>query len=99
VLAAAWSRRLLHLLFDDAMRGLLALAIAVAALIVLVALAVVTPSGSDSTSRGATDLCRVIVTLGSREGVPCRRHGVLLIELHERVLGQVLQPLYLGVWQ
>jgi hypothetical protein len=52
VLAVGWSRRLLHLLVDVAMCGLLALAIAMAALIVLVALAVVAPppprSGSTS---------------------------------------------------
>jgi hypothetical protein len=87
VLAAGWSQRLLHLLVDIAMHGLLSLEIAVAALIVLVALAVVAPPGSSSTSGGATDLCRVIVMLGSREGFSCRRHGALLIELHERTLG------------
>jgi hypothetical protein len=44
VLAAGWSLRLLHLLVDVAMHGLLALAIAMGAMILLVALAVVAPS-------------------------------------------------------
>jgi hypothetical protein len=94
VLAAGWSLRLLHLLVDVAMHGLLALAIAMGAMILLVALAVVAPSppppGSKSTSRVATDLCRVTMMLGSRGCVPCRRQWVLFIELHERTLGQVL---------
>jgi hypothetical protein len=43
MLAAEWSWRLLHLLVDVAMCGLLALPIAVTTLIVLVALEVVAP--------------------------------------------------------
>jgi hypothetical protein len=74
VLAAEWSWRLLYLLVDVSTRGLLALPIAVTALIVLVALAVVAPLGSESTFGGATDLCRVTVTIRSQECVPCRRH-------------------------
>jgi hypothetical protein len=58
---------------------------------------VVTSPGSESTSGGETDLCRVTMTLGSREGVPCQRQWILFIKLHERVLGHVLQPLHLGV--
>jgi hypothetical protein len=68
--AAGWALRLLHLLFNVAMRRLLALAIAVADWIVLVALAIVVPPRSETSSSGATDLRRVTMALRSRERVP-----------------------------
>jgi hypothetical protein len=62
---AGWAHQLLHLLFDIATRGLLALGIAVADWIVLVALAIVVPPISETSSRGATNLHRVTMVLRS----------------------------------
>jgi hypothetical protein len=88
---------LLHLLFDVATRGLLALGIALADWIVLVALAIVIRPVSGASSRGATDLRSVTMALRSRGHIPSGGHWMLPIELHERVLGYILQPLYLGI--
>jgi hypothetical protein len=63
--AAGWAPWLLHLLFNVATCGLLALAIAVADWIVLVALAIVVPPRSETSSRGATDRRRVTMALRS----------------------------------
>jgi hypothetical protein len=68
--AAGWAHQLLHLLFNVATCGLLALAIAVADWIVLVALAIVVPPRSKTSSRGVTNLRRVTMALKSRERVP-----------------------------
>jgi hypothetical protein len=68
--AAGWVHWLLHLLFDVATCGLLALAIAVADWIVLVALAIIVPPISETSSRGATNLRRVTMVLRSQERVP-----------------------------
>jgi hypothetical protein len=61
---------LLHLLFDIATHGLLALAISMADWIVLVALAIVVPPISETSSRGATNLRKVTMALRSQEHVP-----------------------------
>jgi hypothetical protein len=65
-----WAYRLLHLLFDMATRGLLALGIAVADWIVLVVMAIIVHPISGTSSRGATNLCKVTMTLRSPEHVP-----------------------------
>jgi hypothetical protein len=65
-----WAHRLLHILFDVATHGLLALGIAVADWIFLVALAIIVPPISETSSRGATNLHSVIMALRSREHVP-----------------------------
>jgi hypothetical protein len=64
-----WAHRLLHLLFDVATHGLLALGIAVANWIVLVVLAIVVPPVSGTSSRGATNLRNVTMALRSQEHV------------------------------
>jgi hypothetical protein len=63
VLVVGWARRLLHLLFDIAMRRLLTLGIAMADWTILVVLAIVVPLISGASSRGATNLCRVTMAL------------------------------------
>jgi hypothetical protein len=78
---------LLHLLFDVATRGLLALGIAMADWIVLVALAIVVPPISGASSRGAANLRSVTMALRSREHVPHGGYWMLPIELHKRALG------------
>jgi hypothetical protein len=70
VLSAEWVHRLLHLQFDVATHGLLALVIAVADWIVLVALVIVLHSISETSSGGATNLHRVTMALRSQERVP-----------------------------
>jgi hypothetical protein len=70
MLAAGWTHQLLHLLFNVAIRGLLALVISMADWIVLVALAIVVPLISETSFRGATNLRRVTMALGSQERVP-----------------------------
>jgi hypothetical protein len=85
--AVSWAGGLLPLLFDVAMRGLLALGIAMADWIVLVALAIVVPSVSGASSRGTTNLRSVTMALRSRGHVPSKGHWVLPIELHEHTLG------------
>jgi hypothetical protein len=60
-----WVHWLLHLLFDVATCGLLALGIAMADRIVLVVLAIVVPPKSETSSRGATNLHRVNMALRS----------------------------------
>jgi hypothetical protein len=60
---------LLHLLFDVATCGLLALGIVVANWIVLVVLTIVILPISGTSSRGATNLRRVTMALRSREHV------------------------------
>jgi hypothetical protein len=67
--AVGWVHRLLHLLNNVAMRGLLALAIAMADWIVLVALAIVIPPISESSSKATTNLHRVTMALWSQECV------------------------------
>jgi hypothetical protein len=62
---ARWASGLLHLLFDIATCGLLALGIAMADWIVLVALAIVVPPRSAASSRGATNLRSVTMALRS----------------------------------
>jgi hypothetical protein len=84
---AGWAHRLLHLLFDVATRGLLALEVVVADWIVLVALVIVVLPISETSSMGATNLRRVTMALRSREHVPSSGHCVLPIELHECALG------------
>jgi hypothetical protein len=67
--AVRWASGLLHLLFNVAMHGLLALGVAVADWIVLVALVIVVSPISGSFSRAATNLRRVTMVLRSREHV------------------------------
>jgi hypothetical protein len=62
---ARWASGLLHLLFDVATRGLLALGIAMADWIILVVLAIVVPPISKASSSGATNLRRVTMALRS----------------------------------
>jgi hypothetical protein len=69
VLVVGWAHRLLHLLFDVATNGLLALGIAVADWIVLVALAIVIPLIPETSSGGATNVRRVTMAFRSREHV------------------------------
>jgi hypothetical protein len=66
---AGWVHQLLHLLFNIATHGLLALGIAVADWIVLVVLAIVVPPISETSSRGVTNMHRVTMALRSRERV------------------------------
>jgi hypothetical protein len=94
---ARWASGLLHLLFNVATRGLLALGIAMADWIVLVAVAIAVPPISGASSRGAANLRSVSMALRSREYVPRGGHWMLPIKLHKRALGYILQPLYLGV--
>jgi hypothetical protein len=84
-----------------AARGLLYLFIvATRGCVALIALAVVVPPTSVASSRGATNQRGITVLLRPRELIPSGRHGMLPIELHERALGQVLQPLYLRIrWE
>jgi hypothetical protein len=70
MLAAGWAPQFLHLLFNVATCGLLALAFAVADWIVLVALAIVVPPRCETSFRGATNLRRVTMVLRSRGHVP-----------------------------
>jgi hypothetical protein len=67
---ARWASGLLHLMFNVATSGLLALGIAMADWIVLVALAIVIPPISGASSRGTTNLHKVTMALRSREHVP-----------------------------
>jgi hypothetical protein len=79
--------RLLYFLFIVATRGRVA----------LVALVVVVPPAPRASSRGADDQRGFAMTLRPRGRIPSGRHWMLPIELHERALGQILQPLYLRV--
>jgi hypothetical protein len=82
--------RLLYFLFIVATRGRVA----------LVALAVVVPPAPGASSTGATDQRSVTMALRSRGLVPSGRYWMLPIELYERALGQILQPLYLRIgWE
>jgi hypothetical protein len=65
VLAVGWAPRSLHLLFNIATHGLLALVIAMADWIVLVALAIVIPPRCKTSSMGAINLSRVTMVLRS----------------------------------
>jgi hypothetical protein len=78
---------LLYFLFIGAKRGRVA----------LVALAVVIPLAPGASSGGATDQRGITMALRPRGLIPSGRHWKLPIELHERVLGPILQPLYLRV--
>jgi hypothetical protein len=81
---------LLYFLFIVATRGWVALA----------ALAVVVPPAPRASSRGATDQRGITMALRPQGLIPSERHWMLPIELHERALGQVLQPLYLRIgWE
>jgi hypothetical protein len=75
---------LLYFLFIIATRGWVA----------LIVLAVIVPPTPLASSRGATDQRSIAMLLRPRELIPSGRHWMLPIELHERALGQVLQPLY-----
>jgi hypothetical protein len=85
--AALVVRVLLYFLFIVATHGRVA----------LIALAVVIPPTPMASSRGVTDQRGITMVLTSRELIPSGEHWMLPIELHERVLGQVLQPLYLRI--
>jgi hypothetical protein len=87
MLVAGLASGLLYFLFGVATRGLVA----------LVALATIVPSVLGASFEGATDQCSVTMALGPRGQVPSGRHWMLSIELHERALGSILQPLNLGV--
>jgi hypothetical protein len=78
------ARGLLYFLFVVPTRGQVA----------LIALAIVVPPTSMASSRGATDQRGVTMLLRPQELILSGRHWMLPIELHERVLGQVLLPLY-----
>jgi hypothetical protein len=65
--------------------------------VALVALAIIIPPIPMASSGGATDQRGITMVLSPRELIPGGRHWMLPIELHEHVLGQVLQPLYLRV--
>jgi hypothetical protein len=83
-------RGLLYFLFIVATRGRVA----------LVALAVVVPPTPVASSRGATDQRGITVMLRPRELILSGRHWMFLIELYERTVGQVPQPLYLRIrWE
>jgi hypothetical protein len=81
---------LLHLLFIVATRGPVA----------LVALAVVVPPTARASSRRATDRRSFAMALRPRGQNQSGRHWMLPIKLHERALGNILQPLYLRIgWE
>jgi hypothetical protein len=68
--------------------------------VALVALAVVVPLDPGASFRGATDQCGITMALRPRGLILSGRYWMLPVELHERALGQVLQPLYLRVgWE
>jgi hypothetical protein len=81
------ARGLLYFLFIVATRGQGA----------LIVLAVVVPLTPMAFSRGVTDQHGITMVLRSQELIPHGGHWMLPIELHERALGQVLQPLYLRI--
>jgi hypothetical protein len=81
------ARGLLYFLFIVVMRGRVA----------LVALVVVIPPTPMASSGGATDQHGIIMVLRPRGLIPSGRYWMLPIELHERALGQVLQPLYMRI--
>jgi hypothetical protein len=84
------ARGLLYFLFIVATRGWLA----------LIALAIVVPPTPMASSEGVTDQRGITMVLRPRGLITSGRHWMLPIELHERALGQVLQPLYLRVeWE
>jgi hypothetical protein len=84
------ARGLLYFLFIVATRGRVA----------LVALAVVVPPTPVASYEGATDQRSITMALRPRGLISSGRHWMLPIELHERELGQVLQPLYLRIgWE
>jgi hypothetical protein len=66
----------------------------------LIALVIVVPLTPMASSWGATDQRGITMLLRPRELIPSGRHRMLPIKLHERVLGQVLQPLNLRIgWE
>jgi hypothetical protein len=68
--------------------------------VALVALAVVVPPALEASSRGVADQRGFAMALRPRGRISSGRHWMLPIELHERELGQILQPLYLRVgWE
>jgi hypothetical protein len=84
------ARGLLYFLFIVATSGRVA----------LIALAVVVPPAPVASSRGATDQRGITMVLRPRQLIPSGGHWMLPIKLHERTLGQVLQPLYLRIgWE
>jgi hypothetical protein len=84
------ARGLLYFLFIVATRERVA----------LIALAVVIPPTTVASFKGATDQCGITMVLRSRDLIPTGGHWMLPIELHECALGQVLDPLYLGIrWE
>jgi hypothetical protein len=65
-----------------------------------VALAVVVPPAPGPSSRGMTNQRGITMVLKPQGLIPSGRHWMLPVELHERALGQVLQPLYLRIgWE
>jgi hypothetical protein len=71
---------LLYFLFIVATRGRVA----------LVALVVVVPPTPGASSRGETDQWGITMALRPRGLISSGRHWMLPIELHKRVLGQIL---------
>jgi hypothetical protein len=65
--------------------------------VALIALAVVVPLTPVASSRCAIDQRSITIVLRPRELIPSGGHWMLPVELHERALGQVLQPLYLRI--
>jgi hypothetical protein len=84
------ARGLLYFLSIVAVRGRVA----------LVALAVVVAPAPGASSGGATDQRGFAMVLRRRGRILSGKHWMLPIKLHERALGQILQPLYLRVgWE
>jgi hypothetical protein len=81
------ARGLFYFLFVVATRGRVA----------LIALAIVVPPTFMAYFKGETDQHGVTMLLRPQELIPSGRHWMLPIELHERALGRVLQPLYLRI--
>jgi hypothetical protein len=58
--------------------------------VTLIALAVVVPPAPGASSRGAADQRGFTMMLRPQGRIPSGRHWMLPIELHERMLGQIL---------
>jgi hypothetical protein len=68
--------------------------------VALIALVVVVPPALGASSGGATDQRGFAMALRPRGWFPSGRYWKLPIELHERVLGYILKPLYLRIgWE
>jgi hypothetical protein len=65
--------------------------------VALVALATVVPPAPGASSGGAANQRRFSMVLRPQGRIPSGRFWMLPIELHERVMGQILQPLYLRI--